>query len=205
MFQLFDFIMNFDQHLELFIQSYGVLVYAILFLIVFVETGLVVMPLLPGDSLLFVAGTFAAVGLLDIKLLILILFIAAVVGDASNYWIGKFFGEKVFMKWINPAHIEKTKVFYENHGKKTIVLARFAPIVRTIAPFVAGVGKMKYSTFFAYNLIGGLLWVLSFVLGGYLLGNIPFVRDHLTAITLGIIFVFMIPLFWGAIAGRKKK
>ncbi len=205
MFQVVDFILNFDQHLGFFVQNYGVLVYGILFLIVFIETGLVVMPFLPGDSMLFIAGTFAAAGLLDIRLLIAILFIAAVVGDASNYWIGKFFGEKVFMKFIKPAHIDKTKVFYEKHGKKTIVIARFVPIVRTIAPFVAGVGKMEYSTFLAYNLVGGFLWVLAFTLGGFLFGNIPFVKDNLTLITFGIIFVSIIPFFVAWIRGRLKK
>jgi len=204
MFHVVDFILNFDQHLGFFVQNYGVLVYGILFLIVFIETGLVVMPFLPGDSMIFIAGTFAAAGLLNIWVLIIILFVAAVTGDASNYWIGKFFGEKVFMKWIKPAHIEKTKVFYEKHGKKTIVLARFAPIVRTIAPFVAGVGKMKYSTFLAYNLIGGFLWVLAFSLGGYLFGNIPWVKENVTLISLLIIAVSLIPIFVTGIRGRKK-
>lgn len=204
MFHAIDFILNFDQHLGFFVQNYGVFVYGILFLIVFIETGLVVMPFLPGDSMLFIAGTFAAAGLLNIWVLIIILFVAAVTGDASNYWIGKFFGEKVFMKWIKPAHIEKTKVFYEKHGKKTIVLARFAPIVRTIAPFVAGVGKMKYSTFLAYNLIGGFLWVLAFSLGGYLFGNIPWVKGNVTLISLLIIAVSLIPVFVGGISGRRK-
>lgn len=203
MLQLFDFILHFDQHLGLFIQSYGVLVYVFLFLIVFIETGLVVMPFLPGDSLLFIAGTFAAAGLLNVWWLVGILITAAIVGDAVNYFIGRFFGEKVFMKFIKRDHIEKTKIFYEKHGKKTIVLARFVPIIRTFAPFVAGVGKMKYRTFLAYNFIGGFLWVLSFVIAGFLLGNVPFVKEHLTAITLGIIFVFLIPLFWGAVRGRR--
>jgi len=205
MFQVVDFILNFDQHLGFFVQNYGVLVYGILFLIVFIETGLVVMPFLPGDSMLFIAGTFAAAGLLDIRLLIAILFIAAVIGDASNYWIGKFFGEKVFMKFIKPAHIDKTKVFYEKHGKKTIVIARFVPIVRTIAPFVAGVGKMEYSTFLAYNLVGGFLWVFAFVLGGYLFGNIPWVKENVTLISLLIIAVSLIPVFVSWISGRRKK
>jgi len=205
MLQVVDFILHFDQHLGFFIQNYGVLVYGILFLIVFIETGLVVMPFLPGDSMLFIAGAFAAAGLLDIRLLIAILFIAAVVGDASNYWIGKFFGEKVFMKFIKPAHIDKTKVFYEKHGKKTIVIARFVPIVRTIAPFVAGVGKMEYSTFLAYNLVGGFLWVFAFVLGGYLFGNIPWVKENVTLISLLIIAVSLIPVFVSWISGRRKK
>jgi len=204
MFHAIDFILNFDQHLGFFVQNYGVLVYGILFLIVFIETGLVVMPFLPGDSMLFIAGTFAAAGLLNVWVLIIILFVAAVVGDASNYWIGKFFGEKFFMKWIKPAHMEKTRGFYEKHGKKTIVLARFVPIVRTIAPFVAGVGKMKYSTFLMYNLIGGFLWVSVFAFGGYLFGNIPWVSEHVTLISLLIIAVSLIPVFVAGIGGRKK-
>jgi membrane-associated protein len=163
------------------------------------------MPFLPGDSLLFIAGTFAAGGFLDIYLLLVILCIAAIVGDTVNYYIGKFFGEKVFSKFINPKHMEQTREFYERHGKKTIVIARFVPIIRTFAPFVAGIGKMNYLTFLNYNIIGGISWVLIFLMGGFIFGNIPFVKDNLTLIVLGIIFASMIPVVIEYLKAKKSR
>lgn len=201
--KLIDFIIHIDKYLAVIIQAYGVWVYAVLFVVIFVETGLVVMPFLPGDSLIFISGTFAAAGSLNVFLLFLLLAIAAVVGDSVNYWIGNYFGEKVFARFIKKEHLEQTKSFYERYGKKTIVLARFVPIVRTFAPFVAGIGKMSYPTFLLYNVVGGVSWVLIFVFAGYSFGNIPFVKDNLTAITFAIIIISVIPAFIEYFKSRK--
>jgi membrane-associated protein len=199
-----DFILNFDTYLTTLVASYGSLVYLFLFLIIFVETGLVIMPFLPGDSLIFIAGTLAATGSLNPYLLFLFLTVAAIIGDTVNYWLGRYLGEKIFARFINPAHIEKTKSFFTRYGKKTIVLARFVPIVRTFAPFVAGIGKMDYFTFLSYNIIGGISWIAIFVFSGYYFGNIRFVKDNLTAIVLLIIIISIIPAIVEYIRHKRK-
>src|SRR3990167_3458381 len=190
---IIDFILHIDKYLNILIQNYGTLVYVILFLVIFVETGLVIMPFLPGDSLLFVAGTFAAADSLNVYVLFAILSVAAIIGDTVNYWIGNYFGEKIFAKFIKKEYLEKTKLFYEKYGKKTIIFARFIPIIRTFAPFVAGVGKMNYAFFLSYNIIGGISWVAIFIFAGYFFGNIPFVKDNLAVIILAIIIISIIP------------
>src|SRR3989344_1284291 len=201
---IINYILHIDTYLISLIQSYGNFIYIILFFIVFLETGFVLAPFLPGDSLLFISGTFAATGYLNVYLLFLLLSVAAILGDTVNYWVGNYFGEKVFSKFINPEHIEKTKLFFHNHGKKTIILARFIPIIRTFAPFVAGVGKMKYTTFLSYNVIGGILWVGLFVFSGYFFGNITYVKENLTFIILLIIILSFIHVVWGYLKHKKK-
>ena len=194
---LIDFILHIDDHLQEIIRNYGGLTYLILFLIVFAETGLVVTPILPGDSLLFAAGTFAALGSLDPVLLTVLLIVAAVVGDGVNYWIGHWIGPKAFsgkVPWLRQDYLKRTEAFYEKHGGKTIILARFVPIVRTFAPFVAGVGRMQYGRFLAYNVVGAVLWVTICVTAGYFFGNLPFVRENFSLVVLGIIGVSLIPL-----------
>ena len=201
-----DFFLHLDVHLSEIIRNYGVWAYLILFLIIFVETGLVVMPFLPGDSLLFAAGAFAAPQLLangeqvpgpfNIFYLIISLFIAAFLGDTLNYYIGDYFGPKVFRrdyKFLKREHLLKTQGFYEKHGAKTIIIARFIPIIRTFAPFIAGVGTMKYSRFLAYNIVGGFLWVTGFLLAGYLFGNIPAVKRNFTLVVFAINAVSILP------------
>lgn len=200
-----DFILHIDTHLAEIITQYGVFTYAILFLIVFIETGLVVTPFLPGDSLLFAAGTFAALGSLNIILLISLLVAAAIIGDTANYWVGHYFGERILKNPkipINPEHVKKTEVFYEKHGGKTIALARFVPIVRTFAPFVAGIGKMHYGQFITYNVVGGMVWVILFSLAGYFFGNIPAVQHNFTLVIFGIIAISVLPMAYHAV---KKK
>ena len=193
--QAIDFILHIDTHLNLIVQQYGFAAYFILFLIIFIETGIVVMPFLPGDSLLFVAGALAAIGSLNVILLFLLLSFAAVLGDTINYWIGFVIGKKVYSRdsLVKRRHIDATKEFYQKHGGKAIILARFVPIVRTAAPFVAGVGRMKYSRFFAFNIVGGILWVALFVFGGFLFGNIPFVERNLSIFIIAIVFISIIP------------
>lgn len=196
--QLVDLFVHLDDHLKTVIQNYGAWTYAILFLIIFCETGLVVTPFLPGDSLLFAAGAFAALGNLNIALVFVLLLVAAVLGDAVNYAIGHMIGPKVFAKddslFFKKAYLEKTQAFYDKYGGKTIILARFVPIVRTFAPFVAGVGRMQYRTFFVYNLAGAVLWVASCTLLGYLFGNIPIVKEKFELVILGIIGVSVLPM-----------
>jgi membrane-associated protein len=194
---LVDFILHLDRHLAEIIAQYGVWTYLILFLIVFAETGLVITPFLPGDSLLFAAGTFAGLGSLDPWLTFLLLGIAAVAGDTLNYWVGRYVGPRAFsgtIRWLRKDYLDQTRAFYEKHGGKTIVLARFIPIIRTFAPFVAGVGEMKYGRFLAYNVFGGVVWVGLFVFAGYLLGNIPVVRQNFTAVIMGIIVISVLPI-----------
>ena len=195
--ELFDFILHVDDHLLEFIRNYGVWIYAILFLIIFVETGLVVMPFLPGDSLLFAAGALAAsTGAMDPWVLGILLFIAAVLGDTLNYHIGRFIGPRVFEmnpRFINKAHLSKTHEFFERHGGKTIIFARFIPFARTFAPFVAGAGSMNYKFFLTYNVIGALCWVASFITLGYLFGNMPMVKDNFTHLIFGIIILSVLP------------
>jgi len=192
----FDYFMHLDQHLNVVIQTYGMWTYLLLFLIVFCETGLVVTPILPGDSLLFAAGAFAALGSLDVKVLFVLLGIAAVGGDTVNYWIGNYIGPKVFheqMRFLKKEYLDRTHEFYERHGGKTIIIARFMPIIRTFAPFVAGVGSMTYGRFLSYNVIGGLAWIALFILGGYFFGNIPTVKHNFTLVILAIIFISILP------------
>jgi len=189
--------MHLDKHLNTVIQNYGTWTYLILFLIIFCETGLVVTPILPGDSLLFAAGAFAAIGSLDPVWLFVLLTIAAVAGDTLNYGIGHFLGPKVFQqedsRFFKKEYLERTHRFYERHGGKTIIIARFMPIIRTFAPFVAGVGSMTYLSFISYNVIGGVLWIGLFIFGGYIFGNIPAVKHNFTLVILGIILVSILP------------
>ncbi|MDO5057702.1 MAG: DedA family protein [Lautropia sp.] len=194
---LIDIFLHLDKHLEVVVQNYGPWVYALMFLIIFVETGLVVMPFLPGDSLLFVAGAIAAVGGLDLGLLMLLLVIAAILGDAVNYSIGRYFGPKVFSwedsRFFNRAAFDRTHAFYEKHGGVTIIVARFMPFIRTFAPFVAGVAEMTYHKFATYNVVGALLWVVSLSGLGYLIGNTAWVKEHFSWVTLAMIIVPALP------------
>ncbi len=194
---LIDFIIHIDLYLNQIIQEYGLWTYLILFLIIFLETGFVATPFLPGDSLLFAAGAFAAMGSLEALWLIGLLALAAILGDTTNYWIGRHAGNKIsnpkYTRYINKEYLEKTQHFYEKHGGKTIIIARFLPIIRTFAPFVAGIGKMSYWKFLSYNITGGIAWVLIFVSGGYYFGNIPIVRENFTIVILAIIVISLIP------------
>ena len=189
--------LHLDKHLNIVIQNYGVWTYLIIFLIVFCETGLVITPLLPGDSLLFAAGSFAGMGMLDVRLLFLILSVAAILGDSVNYYIGRYMGPKVFQKGnsriFKKEYLDKTHKFYEKYGGKTIILARFIPIVRTFAPFVAGVGNMSYGRFAVYNITGGIAWVGLFFFGGYYFGGLPIVRQNFSIVILAIIFISILP------------
>lgn len=200
---LIDFILHIDQHLLELIAKYDNWIYFILFMIIFIETGLVVMPFLPGDSLLFAVGMFAAQGSLDLMTSIILMLVAAIAGDALNYVIGKYAGDKLinFRLWgkqvVKPEYIDKTHAFYEKHGPQTIIIARFVPIVRTFAPFVAGIGNMKYKTFVTYNIVGGFVWVVGITLAGYFLGNIPIIRDNFEKVVLLIIAISVIPIIVG--------
>lgn len=206
---LINFILHVDAHLLEFITNYGVWVYAILFLIIFVETGLVVMPFLPGDSLLFAAGALAAsTGAMDPVVLTGLLFIAAVLGDTLNYHIGKFVGPRVFegeSRFINKQHLTYTQKFFEKHGGKTIIFARFVPFARTFAPFVAGAGSMNYKYFLTYNVIGAFIWISSFITLGYLFGNMPIVKENFTHLIFGIIIISVLPGIIGFIRQKMKK
>jgi membrane-associated protein len=195
---LVDLFLHLDKHLNEIIQGYGVWTYLILFLIVFCETGLVITPFLPGDSLLFAAGTFAALGSLNVTLLFAALCVAAVVGDTVNYWIGHYVGPKVFnrenVRFLNKKHLERTHEFYEKYGGKTIIIARFIPIIRTFAPFVAGIGSMSYWRFIVYNIAGGVLWVALCVFGGYFFGNLEIVKRNFSLVVLAIILISVLPI-----------
>jgi len=193
---LIDFILHIDDHLQEIIRNYGGLTYLILFLIVFAETGLVVTPILPGDSLLFAAGTFAALGSLDPFLLTVLLIVAAVVGDGVNYWIGHWIGPKAFsgkVPWLRQDYLKRTEAFYEKHGGKTIILARFVPIVRTFAPFVAGIGQMNYWQFLSFNVVGGVLWVSICLFSGYFFGNLPMVKKNFSVVVIAIVLISLLP------------
>lgn len=202
-----DIILHLDEYLSQLVNSYGALTYGILFFIVFAETGLVITPFLPGDSLLFASGAIASLGSLNIWLVTVLLLIAAILGDTVNYWIGHFFGRKIVdnpnIKFINQEHIDKTEQFYKNHGAKTIILARFVPIVRTFAPFVAGVGSMHYQTFIFYNVIGGVLWVVSFTSLGYYFGNMEFIKENFHYAVFVIIGLSLVPVIYEYIQNRK--
>ena len=192
-----DILIHLDKYLDSIIRNYGSLTYVILFLIVFCETGLVVTPILPGDSLLFATGTVAALGSLDLSLIIILLSIAAIAGDTVNYWIGYLVGPKVFSKeksrLFNKEYLDRTHRFYQKYGGKTIIIARFIPIIRTFAPFVAGIGCMTYKRFITYNVLGGIGWIVTFVLGGYFFGNIPLVKNNFALIILAIIIISILP------------
>jgi membrane-associated protein len=216
---ILDFFLNLDKHLFTMIVDYGLWIYLILFLIIFVETGLVVMPFLPGDSLLFAAGTFCAgvvgasgdVASLNLWLVLGLLFVAAVLGDSLNYYLGKNIGLKI-LGWkigekqlVNPKYIAQTQQFYEKNGPKTIIIARFVPIVRTFAPFVAGIGSMNYKTFIKYNVIGGFVWVFGLTLLGYFFGNMPVVQENFETVIIGIIVISILPMIWEFISAKIKK
>lgn len=206
---LIDFILHLDVHLNEIIAQYGILTYFILFLIIFAETGLVVTPFLPGDSLLFAAGALAASGnVLNIGWLVPLLFVAAVLGDFTNYHIGFFFGSKIFFddkaRFLKKDYLDRTHRFFEKYGNKTIVLARFVPIVRTFAPFVAGIGKMGYFRFALYNITGGALWIVIFLLGGYFFGNVPVVKNNFTLVILAIIFISILPGLYEFYQAKKR-
>lgn len=204
-----EFVLHIDRHLSAIIQQFGAWTYAILFAIIFIETGLVIMPFLPGDSLLFAAGTFAALGALDVRLLIVLLAAAAVIGDTVNYWIGHRIGEKAFSRedarFFKKEYLDRTHAFYEKHGGKTIIIARFVPIIRTFAPFVAGIGKMSYGRFISFNVIGGVGWVVLLVGAGYFFGNIPFVRKNFSIAILAIILISTVPIAVEYFRHRKNK
>jgi membrane-associated protein len=195
---LWDFVTRLDQHLAAFVAQYGVWVYGLLFLIVFCETGLVVTPFLPGDSLLFVVGALAGAGSMDLGVVMPVLIAAALIGDNTNYWFGRWLGPRVFRsseaRWLNHRHLERTQSFYERHGGKTVVIARFVPIVRTFAPFVAGVGRMRYLRFLTFSIGGALLWVASLTTLGYFFGNLPLVKQNLIAAILLVIVLSLVPL-----------
>lgn len=195
--RIIDLFLHVDRHLLEIVQTYGVWSYTILFVIIFLETGVVVTPFLPGDSLLFAAGSLAAAGAFDLPLLLGLLTVAAILGDTLNYWIGRRVGDRVFTeesRFFKQKHLLRTQQFYERHGGKTIILARFLPIVRTFAPFVAGIGHMHYGRFWAYNAVGGILWVWGFGLLGYLFGNLPVVKKNFSLVILAIILISVLPI-----------
>ncbi|MBZ9633826.1 VTT domain-containing protein [Clostridium sp. FP1] len=203
---LINALMHIDKYLALIIQQYGILTYVILFFIIFIETGLVVMPLLPGDSMLFAAGALAGIGSMNIFTLLIVVYLAAILGDTANYHIGKKIGKKILAKeevrFINKEYLKKAQEFYEKHGSMTIVIARFIPIIRTFAPFVAGISEMNYSKFIPYNMIGGGLWVSLFLGIGYFFGNLSFVKNHFSYVLIAIIIISLLP---GAVVFIKEK
>jgi len=205
---LLDFIIHIDRHLTELAAAYGPWLFLILFLIVFAETGLVVTPVLPGDSMLFVTGAIAATGAFNLHLMVLTLIVAAILGDSVNYQIGKVIGLKIFdrpdSRIFKRVYLDKTHAFYERHGGKTVIIARFAPIVRTFAPFVAGVGTMAYPRFFAYNVVGAVLWVTSFSYAGYFLGNLPVVKQNLSLLILAILVVSILPSLIASLLRWKR-
>jgi membrane-associated protein len=204
-----DIVLHLDKHLEILVQQYGTWVYAILFAIIFCETGLVVLPFLPGDSLLFVAGALAAVGGMDLMVLMLTLCIAAITGNMVNYQVGRYLGPKVFYwpnsRFFNQSALQKSHAFYEQHGGKTLIISRFLPLFRTFAPFVAGVGHMDYTKFFLFNLVGGLSWVMSLTFLGYFFGNLPWIKQNLSIMIIGIILISLIPLALGYWRSHKTR
>ena len=205
---LIDFVLHIDVHLAQIIATYGTLTYAILFGIIFMETGVVFTPFLPGDSLLFAAGALAALGNLNIFALVGLLFVAALIGDTSNYWIGHFFGEQIVDHPkipINEEHIKKTEAFFKKYGGKTIIFARFMPIVRTFTPFVAGVGKMGYKKFISYSIFAAALWVSVATFSGYFFGNIPFVRKNFSLVILFVILISLLPIVVEVVKKQMKR
>jgi membrane-associated protein len=206
---LIDIFLNLDKYLSVVIQDYGAMTYLLLFAVIFMETGLVVTPFLPGDSLLFAAGTFASPALgspLNIGLLFLLLAGAAILGDTVNYWVGHFIGPRAFsgdVRFLKKEYLDRTHAFFEKHGGKTIILARFVPIIRTFAPFVAGVGEMSYGRFISYNVVGGLVWVALFCLGGYFFGNLPFVKENFSFVVIAIILISLAPMVVEFVKARR--
>ena len=207
--QFLEFLLHAENHLVAFIQNYGALVYALLFVIIFCETGLVVTPFLPGDSLLFAVGALTAQGLMEWEIVVPVLLVAAILGDSVNYAIGKWIGPRVFhfqdSRFFKREYLMKAHAFYEKYGGRAIILARFVPIVRTFAPFVAGVGTMNYMKFIVYNVTGAILWVGLFVGAGYFFGNLPFVRENIKIVILGIIIVSVLPIVWEFVKGWLEK
>jgi membrane-associated protein len=206
--KFFDMLLHLDKYIDLLIRDYGMWTYLIFFIIVFCETGLVVTPFLPGDSLLFVAGTFAALGSLNLMWLLVILSAAAILGDTINYWIGNYIGPKVFQmqnsRVFRKEYLDRTHQFYEKYGPITIVIGRFIPIIRTFAPFLAGVGSMTYGKFLIYNVVGGILWIASFTLGGYFFGNLPFVKKNFTLVIVAIIIISVMPTVIEYVRQRRQ-
>ena len=207
--QAIDFVLHIDKYLDAITTEYGTLTYLILFIIIFAETGLVVTPFLPGDSLLFAIGAIPAREILDIRIIIFLLIIAAVLGDTVNYWVGSFFKDKILngekIRFINQKHIEKTQEFYDKYGGKTIIIGRFIPIVRTFAPFVAGIGTMDYKRFISFNVIGGILWILIFSIAGFLFGNLQAIRKNFTLVIFVIIFLSILPAIIEFIKAKMEK
>lgn len=205
---LIDLFLHLDKHLSVIIRDFGPWTYLILFIVIFCETGLVITPILPGDSLLFAAGAFAATGVLDPHWLFLLLSLAAVAGDTVNYWIGNWVGPKIFqqedVRFFKKEYLIRTHEFYERHGGKTIIIARFMPIIRTFAPFVAGIGQMTYMRFISYNIIGGIVWIAVFVYGGYFFGNLPLVKKNFTLVIVAIIFISILPGIIEFLRQRKQ-
>jgi membrane-associated protein len=202
-----DFILHLDVHLGQIISNYGALTYGFLFLVIFLETGFVITPILPGDSLLFVSGAFAALGSLNVWLLILLLSVAAILGDTANYWIGHFFGEKVLNSprlHVNKKYMADTHAFFDKYGGKTIILARFVPIIRTFAPFVAGIGRMHYAKFLFFNATGGILWVCIGTMAGFFFGNIPFVKNNFSLFVIGIVVVSLLPVVFQLLKRKRE-
>jgi len=207
--RLIDMVLHVDRYLLEIVRDYSTLTYGVLFLVIFLETGIVITPFLPGDSLLFAVGAISAIGALNVYIAFLVIFIAAVLGDTANYNIGKYIGVKVFRSkssiFFNKEHLQKAEIFYKKHGGKTIILARFIPIIRTFAPFVAGIGKMSYKRFLAYNVIGAFLWCILFIFLGYLFGNIPFVKENFSLVVIGIIIISFIPVIKEVVGSYWKK
>jgi len=204
---LIDLFLHLDEHLNTVISTYGTWTYLLLFLIIFLETGLVITPFLPGDSLIFAAGTFAGLGSLNVWLLFILLSFAAVLGDTVNYWIGHFIGPRAFsgdIRFLKKEYLDRTHEFYERHGGKTIILARFIPIIRTFAPFVAGIGAMSYGHFIAYNVIGGVAWVAIFLFMGYFFGNLTFVQDNFSLVVIAIILISVMPGVYEFLKERSR-
>jgi membrane-associated protein len=206
-YSLFDYLIHLDKYLLILAEKFGLFIYLLLFLIIFLETGFVITPFLPGDSLLFVTGTLAAQGVLNIFSVLILLSLAAIIGDSVNYWLGNYFGVRIFQKsrFFKKEYLEKTKEFYHKHGGKTIIFARFIPIIRTFAPFVAGVGKMNYSKFFLFNVIGGIFWVILFLFGGFYFGRIPIIEKNLTIVVYSIIIISIIPIIIEFLRNKLKK
>jgi membrane-associated protein len=204
---VFDFVLHLDRHLGALVRDYGPWIYVILFLIVFCETGLVVTPFLPGDSLLFVAGTLAALGGINVHLLVVLLAVAAISGNTCNYAVGRFLGPRLFKdrqsRWLNPEYLERTHAFYEKYGGIAVVISRFVPIIRTYVPFVAGLGAMSYGKFTVYNVFGALTWVLSITYLGYFFGNIPWIKERQGVIIIGIVLVSVVPVVIGFFKARS--
>ncbi len=207
--KLIDIVLHVDRYLDIIIQTFGVWSYIILFMIVFCETGLVITPFLPGDSLLFAAGALAGIGSFDVRILMIVFPVAAIIGDNVNYWIGRTIGPRIFhrenVRFLNKKHLDRTHEFYEKHGGLAVVFGRFAPIIRTFMPFVAGIGKMNYAKFLAFDIFSGILWPAIFVLSGYYFGNLPFVKKYFSLVVVVIIIISVIPIIYQLVRMRLEK